>query len=55
MKISAYRALSNGMFKAAKEAREASRSGDGDAVAPPRAREMPGVDEEKAAFADNLT
>jgi len=41
------------MFKAAEEAREASRSGDGDVIVPPAESEdnrMPGVGKEKAAF-----
>ena len=43
--------------KAAQEAREASRSGDGNVVVPPAGGGgdgMPGVDKEKAAFDGNL-
>jgi hypothetical protein len=40
--MSAYGTLSNGMFKAAKEACEASRSGDGDVVVPPAESEGKG-------------
>ena len=40
--MSAYGALSDRMFKAAKEAREASRSGDGNVVALPAESEGKG-------------
>jgi hypothetical protein len=56
--MSAYGTLSNGMFKAAKEAREASRSGDGDVVVPPAESEGKGDARRRRgenSFSDNLT
>jgi hypothetical protein len=55
--MSAYGEGSDGMFKAAEEACEASRSGDGDVVVLPGESEgkgMPVVDKEKATFDGNL-
>jgi hypothetical protein len=52
-----YGEWSGGMFKVVQEAREASRSGDGEVVVPPAGGEdngMSGVNKEKAAFDGNL-
>lgn len=51
--MSVYGGESDGMFKAAQEAREASRSGDGDVVVPPAESEgkgIPGVEQGESSF-----